>query len=112
MLTTVARFAFLLLLMASVALYGGTQPGTQYWLEWTLIGITGVYAMGRAIRNAPCNGWEHWYYDDADSGERLPIDRLRARLRNDGRGARAADLSSTALFPHAKATSRASKINK
>jgi modification methylase len=20
-----------------------------------------IHAMGRAIRNAPCNGWEHWY---------------------------------------------------
>ena len=26
-------------------------------------GATGsIHAIGRAIRNAPCNGWEHWYY--------------------------------------------------
>ena len=72
-----------------------------------------IHAMGRAIRNAPCNGWEHWYYDDADSGERLPIDRLRARLRNDGRGSRAADFATTPTFyPRSKATSRASKSNR
>jgi modification methylase len=73
-----------------------------------------IHAMGRAIRNAPCNGWEHWYYDDADSGERLPIDRLRARLRNDGRGsARMADIVTTApLYPRSKAEPRASKSNR
>ena len=72
-----------------------------------------IHAMGRAIRNAPCNGWEHWYYDDADSGERLPIDRLRARLRNDGRGPRAAEAGTTApLYPRSKPTARAPKSNR
>jgi hypothetical protein len=32
--------------------------------------------------NAPCNGWEHWYYEDEASGRRLPLDTLRAALRN------------------------------
>jgi DNA modification methylase len=78
-------------------------------------GATGsIHAMGRAIRNAPCNGWEHWYYDDADSGERLPIDRLRARLRNDGRSSgHTAELPTIgALYPRSKSASRASKNNK
>jgi modification methylase len=45
-------------------------------------GATGsIHAIGRAIRNAPCNGWEHWYYQDPDSGELLPLDGLRAQLR-------------------------------
>jgi modification methylase len=45
-------------------------------------GATGsIHAVGRAIRNAPCNGWEHWYYEDEQTGQLLPIDMLRARLR-------------------------------
>jgi hypothetical protein len=47
-------------------------------------GTTGsIHAVGRAIRNAPCNGWEHWYYEDEDTSERLPVDVLRAKLRKD-----------------------------
>jgi site-specific DNA-methyltransferase (adenine-specific) len=41
-------------------------------------GMTGsIHEVGRAIRNAPCNGWEHWYYIDPTTGERLAIDTLR-----------------------------------
>jgi hypothetical protein len=43
-----------------------------------------IHAVGRAIQNAPCNGWENWYFDDSASGERLPINRLRAILRDAG----------------------------
>ncbi len=48
--------------------------------------IGSIHAVGRAClstagQNAPsCNGWEHWYYEDAESGERRPIDALRAQL--------------------------------
>jgi modification methylase len=45
--------------------------------------VGSIHSVGRAIRNAPCNGWEHWYYDDPASGERLPINHLRIRLRQD-----------------------------
>jgi DNA modification methylase len=45
-------------------------------------GITGsIHAVGRAIRNAPCNGWEHWYYEDEATGELLPVNVLRGQLR-------------------------------
>jgi DNA modification methylase len=45
-------------------------------------GTTGsIHAVGRAIQNAPCNGWEHWYYEDPESRQRRPLDDLRARLR-------------------------------
>ncbi len=45
-------------------------------------GFTGsIHQVGRAIKNAPCNGWEHWYYLDAKSGERIAIDQLRAMMR-------------------------------
>jgi modification methylase len=40
-----------------------------------------IHAVGREIQGAPCNGWEHWYYVDAGTGQRLPIDRLRELVR-------------------------------
>jgi site-specific DNA-methyltransferase (adenine-specific) len=45
-------------------------------------GTTGsIHAVGRAIQNAPCNGWEHWYYHDDASGQLRPINDLRAIVR-------------------------------
>ncbi len=44
-------------------------------------GTTGsIHAVGRALTNAPCNGWEHWFYED-EAGQRQPLDRLRRQLR-------------------------------
>jgi site-specific DNA-methyltransferase (adenine-specific) len=40
-----------------------------------------IHEVGRALQNAPCNGWEHWYYSDQQTGERHPIDRLREIVR-------------------------------
>jgi len=40
-----------------------------------------IHAVGRAIQNAPCNGWEHWYYEDEESGRRIVINRLRETVR-------------------------------
>ena len=40
-----------------------------------------IHEIGRALQNAPCNGWEHWYYLDDDAGERRVIDRLREIVR-------------------------------
>jgi len=40
-------------------------------------GIVGsIHQVGRKLMNAPCNGWEHWYYED-EQGERKPLDMLR-----------------------------------
>jgi modification methylase len=45
-------------------------------------GTTGsIHAVGRALTNAPCNGWEHWYYEDPHTGRHRPLDDLRAALR-------------------------------
>jgi modification methylase len=45
-------------------------------------GVSGsIHQVGRAIRHAPCNGWEHWYYVDAATGARRPIDALRQAVR-------------------------------
>lgn len=42
--------------------------------------VTGsIHEIARAIQNAPCNGWEHWYYLDAEAGERAVIDKLASR---------------------------------
>lgn len=38
--------------------------------------IGSIHQVGRQLMNAPCNGWEHWYFEDED-GERRPIDLLR-----------------------------------
>jgi site-specific DNA-methyltransferase (adenine-specific) len=44
-----------------------------------------IHQVGRALLNAPCNGWEHWYYLDNLAGERLSIDTLRQKiLQNKG----------------------------
>jgi hypothetical protein len=37
--------------------------------------------VGRAIQNAPCNGWEHWHYVEEDTGQRVPINTLRDLVR-------------------------------
>ena len=40
-------------------------------------GLVGsIHQVGRKLMNAPCNGWEHWYYEDGQ-GERKPLDALR-----------------------------------
>lgn len=40
-----------------------------------------IHQIARQILPGPTNGWQHWYYLDADTQERLPIDRLRQVLR-------------------------------
>jgi len=45
-------------------------------------GITGsIHQIGRAILNAPCNGWMVWYYLDESSGNRIVIDQLRQKVK-------------------------------
>jgi modification methylase len=45
-------------------------------------GITGsIHQVGKAIHQAPCNGWEHWYYIDPTTHERIVIDKLRELVR-------------------------------
>ncbi len=43
--------------------------------------VGSIHQIARQIRQAPCNGWTHWYYLDGTTGERLVIDRLRQRVR-------------------------------
>ena len=47
--------------------------------------IGSIHKVGTEIQGAQCNGWEHWYYLDGMTGERLPIDHLRQKiLQNNG----------------------------
>lgn len=42
--------------------------------------VGSIHQVGRELSNgSPCNGWEHWYYED-DEGELVVIDDLRQRL--------------------------------
>jgi DNA modification methylase len=41
-----------------------------------------VHQAGRRLMGgSPCNGWEHWYFED-EAGELRPLDVLRERLRS------------------------------
>jgi modification methylase len=45
-------------------------------------GYTGsIHQVGKAILHGPCNGWEHWYYHDLDTGRLVVIDQLREIVR-------------------------------
>ena len=42
--------------------------------------IGSIHRVGTAIQNAPCNGWEHWYFKDKN-GELVVLDEIRKLLR-------------------------------
>jgi site-specific DNA-methyltransferase (adenine-specific) len=42
--------------------------------------IGSIHKVGGTIQNAPCNGWEHWYFKD-HSGNSIVINELRKQLR-------------------------------
>jgi DNA modification methylase len=55
--------------------------------------ITGsIHQVARLLTGAPCNGWEHWYYEDEHTGQKAPLDQLRKLLRS-GTGIKENDLS-------------------
>ena len=39
-----------------------------------------IHQIARMLVSAPCNGWDHWYYTDAN-GDLQPLDTLRQTLR-------------------------------
>ncbi|RPI33865.1 MAG: site-specific DNA-methyltransferase, partial [Chloroflexota bacterium] len=43
--------------------------------------VGSIHQVGKALQNAPCNGWEHWYYVDDSTGERVVIDHLRQKAK-------------------------------
>jgi site-specific DNA-methyltransferase (adenine-specific) len=45
-------------------------------------GLVGsIHQVGRALRQGPCNGWEHWYYRDPETENLAVIDNLREIIR-------------------------------
>jgi site-specific DNA-methyltransferase (adenine-specific) len=43
-------------------------------------GLSGsIHQVGSAIQNAPCNGWEHWFYIDETSGKKKVLNTLREK---------------------------------
>jgi DNA modification methylase len=75
---------------------GLLQPGQSLYLEpegrvtATVLadgslrceGLAGsIHQVASRLKNAPCNGWDHWYYDDPQRGERRSIDCLREVVR-------------------------------
>ncbi|HEX8993172.1 MAG TPA: DNA methyltransferase [Anaerolineales bacterium] len=38
--------------------------------------VGSIHQVGRKLTDAPCNGWEHWFYED-EAGQRKPLDSLR-----------------------------------
>jgi modification methylase len=45
-------------------------------------GVTGsIHQLGKLLHQGPCNGWEHWYYLDPETGRRTIIDELREQIR-------------------------------
>ncbi len=39
-----------------------------------------IHKIARSIQGGPCNGWEHWYYEDKGGGL-VVIDQLREQIR-------------------------------
>jgi DNA modification methylase len=42
--------------------------------------VGSIHQVGKAAKNAPCNGWDLWYYFDEADGKLVAIDRLRQKL--------------------------------
>jgi modification methylase len=42
-----------------------------------------IHQIARHIEDGPANGWQHWFYQDAASGERRSIDELRQKIRTE-----------------------------
>lgn len=51
-------------------------------LKWDSF-VGSIHQVASRIKNAPCNGWEHWYYEDPRTGQRRVIDELRERMRQE-----------------------------
>lgn len=46
--------------------------------------VGSIHRVGAYLQNVPsCNGWTQWYYEDALTGERQPIDVLRQQYRQE-----------------------------
>ncbi len=75
------------LLQPGEVLYFGTSGKAQATiladgtLKWDSF-VGSIHQVASRIKNAPCNGWEHWYFEDLQA-ERRVIDELRERVRQE-----------------------------
>jgi modification methylase len=44
--------------------------------------VGSIHQIGRLVKDAPVNGWQHWYYQDEASGEWCLIEGLRQAVRD------------------------------
>lgn len=42
-----------------------------------------IHKVGGAIQNAPCNGWEHWFYFNSQDKNYISINELRVQIRKE-----------------------------
>jgi len=49
-------------------------------LKWDSF-IGSIHQVASRIKDAPCNGWQHWYYEDPITSQRRVIDDLRETIR-------------------------------
>lgn len=46
--------------------------------------LTGsIHQVAKELKEAPCNGWDHWYYKDDVTGKMQVIDGLRKILQKE-----------------------------
>lgn len=87
-------YAIVKRLLGLAYFWSGAQNAVelQLWATWLLYAVLvdltdgtrgSIHKLGALLRGLPaCNGWEHWYYKDAD-GAFVVIDRLREKLRTE-----------------------------
>ena len=87
--STEARIPF-----GSLLTNGSLSPGERLWfgersdIHATILAnghiqheemIGSIHKIAKTLKNAPCNGWTNWYYEE--NGERKKIDELRKVIR-------------------------------
>ena len=75
---------------------GSLNPGERLWfgersdIHATILAnghiqsgenVGSIHKVAKSLKSAPCNGWEHWYYEK--NGERKKIDELRKEIRRE-----------------------------
>ncbi len=43
--------------------------------------VGSIHELAKSLQGAPCNGWDHWFYLDRQTGERKSINDLRQQYR-------------------------------
>ena len=75
---------------------GNLHPGERLWfgersdIHATILAnghiqhngtVGSIHKIAKSLKNAPCNGWDYWYYEE--NGERKKINELRKRIREE-----------------------------